>query len=162
MYQVFINHAAEKVHELENEYKKLSEKLAAKLDDIFEPTIKISLGTNEIVALCDLGANVSTISKTLFHILDLHSFMNMELKLHLDDSTYKKALGIKQNIVLKIKDWDALIDLVTVDMPEDNVAHIILGWALVRTVKALINHHEGNVRFEFTSHAPFIAHFPRK
>jgi hypothetical protein len=71
-------------------------------------------------------------------------------------------VGIKQNIVLKIKDCHALIDLVIVDMPEDNVAHIILGWPLLRTVKALINRHEGNVKFEFTSHAPFIVHFPRK
>ena len=44
MYQNFINQVAMKVRELENNYKKLSEKLPAKLDDIFEPTVKITIG----------------------------------------------------------------------------------------------------------------------
>ena len=39
-YQMFINQVATQVRELEMEYKRLSEKLPAKLDDIFEPTIK--------------------------------------------------------------------------------------------------------------------------
>jgi hypothetical protein len=109
----------EKVRELENEYKKLSEKLPAKLGDIFEPTVKIKLGTNEIVALCDLGASVSTIPKTLFDMLNLGSFMNTKLKLHLADSTYKQAVGINENIVVKVKDCPAVIDLVIVYMNED-------------------------------------------
>ena len=61
VYQSFINQVAAKVRELEMEYARLSEKLPAKLDDIFEPTIKIHIGMNEIAALCDLGASVSTI-----------------------------------------------------------------------------------------------------
>src|SRR3954465_11792435 len=65
MYQYFVNQVAIKVRELEEEYKKIAEKLPIKLDDIFEPTIKIKIGTNEIVALCDLGANFLTITKSL-------------------------------------------------------------------------------------------------
>ena len=44
-------------------------------------------------ALCDLGASVSTIPKSLCDVL---SFTNMEecsLKLHLEDSNIKKPLG---------------------------------------------------------------------
>jgi hypothetical protein len=41
-------------------------------------------------------------------------------------------------------------------------APIILGRPFLRTVKALINLHEGNVRFELPSCAPFIVHFSRK
>ena len=47
-------------------------------------------------------------------------------------------------------------------MPEDNMAPIILGRPFLRTVKALINLHEGNVKFELPSRAPLIVHFPRK
>jgi hypothetical protein len=61
IYQSFINQLAAKLRELELEYARLSEKLPAKLDDIFEPTIKIHIGMNEIAALCDLGVSVSTI-----------------------------------------------------------------------------------------------------
>ena len=39
-YQMFISQVATKVRELKMEYKQLFEKLPAKLDDIFEPTIK--------------------------------------------------------------------------------------------------------------------------
>ena len=73
-----------------------------KLDDIFEPTIKIKIGTNEIATLCDLGASVSTIPKSLFNKLNLGSFEITELKLHLADSTYKQALGIKENTLVYI------------------------------------------------------------
>ena len=47
-------------------------------------------------------------------------------------------------------------------MREDPIAPIILGRPFLRTVKALINVHEGNVRFELPSRAPFVVHFPRK
>jgi hypothetical protein len=65
VYQPFINQIAIKVVDLEDGYKKLSEKLPAEQEDIFVPTIKINIGINEIVALCDQGASVSTISKKL-------------------------------------------------------------------------------------------------
>ena len=42
-YQMFITQVATKVRQLEMEYKQLSKKLPVKLDDIFEPTIKIKL-----------------------------------------------------------------------------------------------------------------------
>src|SRR3954469_14428792 len=103
MYQHFVNQVAIKVHELEEEYKKITEKLPAKLDDIFEPTIKIKIGANEISALCDLGASVSTIPKTLFDRINLGIFNITELKLHLADSTYKQAAGIRENIVVQVK-----------------------------------------------------------
>ena len=97
MYQHFVNQVAIKVRELEEEYKQIAEKLPVKLDDIFEPTIKIKIGTNEIATLCDLGASVSTILKSLFNRLNLGSFEITKLKLHLEDSTYKQAVGIKEN-----------------------------------------------------------------
>jgi len=161
-YQQFINQVALKVRELEQDYNKLAGKLAAKLEDIFEPTIKTKIGINEIVALCDLGASVSTIPKSLFDKLNLGSFNLTELKLHLPDSTFKQVVGIKENIVVQIKGRHALIDLVIVDMPEDPIAPIILGRPFLRTVKALINLHEGNMRFELPSREPFVVHFPRK
>jgi hypothetical protein len=76
-YQFFISQVAEKVHELEMEYEKLSEKLPAKLDDIFEPIIKIKIGTNEIVALCDLGVSVFTIPIFFLKILVHACLLNL-------------------------------------------------------------------------------------
>ena len=162
MYQQFIQQVASKVCDLEMEYKILANKLLAKLDDIFEPTIKIKLGVNEITTLCDIGASVSTISKSLFDKLNLEPFVTTELRLHLANSTYKQVVGIKENIVVEIKGSPALIDLVIVDMPEDPITPIILGRPFLRTIKALINLHDGNVRIGLPSRDPFVVQFPRK
>ena len=86
------------------------------------------------------------------------SYNITELKLHLADSTFKQAVGIKENIVLQIKESPTLHDLVIVDMPEDPIAPIILGKSFLGSIKALINLYEGNVRIELT----FVAHFTRK
>ena len=47
-------------------------------------------------------------------------------------------------------------------MPEDATAPIILGRPFLRTIKALINLHEANVKFQLPSRDPFVVHFPRK
>jgi hypothetical protein len=46
------------------------------------------------------------------------------------------------------------------DMPQDLFS--FFGKPFLRTVKDLINLHEGNVRFELSSRDPFVVHFPRK
>ena len=61
-----------------------------------------------------------------------------------------------------IKGCPALIDFVIVDMPEDATAPIILGRPFLRTIKALINLHEGNVKLRLPSRDPFVVHFSRK
>ena len=45
-----------------------------KLNDEWEPTIKIIIKNHECFALCDLGASVSSIPKTLCDLLDFRDF----------------------------------------------------------------------------------------
>ena len=47
-------------------------------------------------------------------------------------------------------------------MPKDATAPIILGCPFLRTIKALINLHEGNVKLQLPLRDPFVIHFPRK
>jgi hypothetical protein len=47
-------------------------------------------------------------------------------------------------------------------MPKDFNAPIILSRPFLRTIKALVNLHEGNVRIDLPSREPFVVHFPRK
>ena len=63
---------------------------------------------------------------------------------------------------LVIRGSHALLDLVIVDMHEHPIAPIILGRPFLRTIKALINLHEGNIRIDLPSGDPFVIHFPRK
>jgi hypothetical protein len=59
--------------------------------------LRHNIGVNKIPALCDLGASVSSILKSLFDRLNLGSFKLAELKLHLVDSTYKQAVSIRKH-----------------------------------------------------------------
>ena len=52
-----------------------------KLYDEWEPTIKIKIKYHECYALCDLGASVSTIPKTLCDLLGFRDFDDCSLKL---------------------------------------------------------------------------------
>ena len=51
--------------------------------------LKLKLNIFEFHALCDLGASVSTIPKTLCDLLDFRDFDDCSLNLHLADSTIK-------------------------------------------------------------------------
>jgi hypothetical protein len=63
-----------------------------KLHDEWEPTIKVKIRNYESFALCDLGASVSTIPKSLCDVLGLIDFEECSLNLHLADSTIKNPM----------------------------------------------------------------------
>ena len=68
--------------------------------DEWEPTIKIKIKDHEFYALCDLGASVSTIPKTLCDLLDFRNFDDCSLNLHLADSTIKKPMGRINDVLI--------------------------------------------------------------
>jgi hypothetical protein len=155
-YKSFIHQVAINVRELGTECKKLHEKLPAKQEDIFEPTIEIEIGMNKLNALCDLGASVSTIAKSLYDKFNLGPFVISEMKLNMADSTYTQVVGIKHGVIIQVYGCTAIIDLAIVDMPEDHIVPIILGRPFLRTIKATINVYEGNVRFDLPCRDPFV------
>ena len=62
--------------------------------------IKIKIKYHEYYALCDLGASVSTIPKTLCDVLGFREFDDCSLNLHLVDSTIKKPMGRINDVLL--------------------------------------------------------------
>ena len=82
-------------HIVEAMMKALEEKLESeisiprKLYDEWEPTIRVKIKKYECNALCDLGASVSTIPKSLCDVLGLTDIEECSLNLHLADSTTK-------------------------------------------------------------------------
>src|SRR6266581_1590233 len=79
-----------KAHE---EKLELEVSIPRKLYDEWEPTIKVKIKNYECNALCDLGASVSTIPKSLCDVLGFTNIDECSLNLHLADSTIKKPLG---------------------------------------------------------------------
>ena len=64
--------------------------------------LKIKIKDHEFYALCDLGASVSTIPKTLCDLLDFCNFDDCSLNLHLADSTIKKPMVRMMFLLLQI------------------------------------------------------------
>ena len=76
-----------------------------KLHDEWEPTIKVKIKNYECFALCDLGASVSTIPKSLCDVLGLTDIEECSLNLPLADSTNKNPLG-RINDILILANWN--------------------------------------------------------
>ena len=130
-----------------------------KLNDEWEPTIKIRIKDHEWFALCDLGASVSTIPKTLCDILGFHDLDDCSLNLHLADST--KPVGRINDVLIVANRNLVPVDFIILDIDCNISCPIILGRPFLRTIGAIIDMKEGNIRFQFTLRKG-MKHFQRK
>ena len=87
-----------------------------KLYDEWEPTIKLKIKDHEFYVLCDLGASVSTIPKTLCDLLGFHDFDDCSLNLHLADSTIKKPMGRINDVLIVANRNYVPIDSIVLDI----------------------------------------------
>ena len=71
----------------------LAVSIPRKLHDEWETTIKLKIKNYECFTLCDFGASVSTILKSLCDVLGLTNIEECSLNMHLEDSTIKKPMG---------------------------------------------------------------------
>ena len=94
--KAFTKHIVDALMLSYDEKLNLEVSIPRKLNDEWEATIKIRIKYHECFALCDLGASVSTIPKTLYDILGFHDLDDCSLNLHLADSTIKKPNGKNQ------------------------------------------------------------------
>src|ERR687898_66320 len=88
--KAFTKHIVDALMQSYEEKIELEVSIPRKFYDEWEPTIKNKIKDHECYALCDLGASVSTISKTLCDLLGFREFDDCSLNLHLADSTIKK------------------------------------------------------------------------
>ena len=66
--------------------------------------------------MCDLGASVSTIPKTLCDVLGLREFDDYSLNLLLVDSTIKKPMGIINDVLIVANRNYVPIDFIVLDI----------------------------------------------
>ena len=109
-----------------------------KLYDEWEPTIKIKIKDHECYALCDLGASVSTIPRTLCDLLDFRDFDDCPLNLHLADSTIKKPVGRINDVLIVVNRNYVPVDFLVLDIDCNLSCPIILGRHFLRMIGAII------------------------
>ena len=98
--KAFTKHIVDALMQSYEEKLELEVSIPRKLYDEWEPTIKIKIKDLECFALCDLGASVSTIPKTLCDLLGFHELDDCSLNLQLPDSTIKKPMGRINDVLI--------------------------------------------------------------
>ena len=99
--------------------------------------------------MCDLGASVSTIPKSLCDVLGRTNLEECSLNLHLADSTIKKPMGRINDVLILANRNYVPVDFIVLDIDCNPSCPIILGRPFLRTVGAIIDMKEGNIRFQF-------------
>jgi hypothetical protein len=104
------------------------------------PTIDCSIGNQNFEhALCDLGANVSVMPKTVFDKLNYSTLMPTSMCLQLADQSVRYSVGIAENILVKIRNFFVPVDFIVLDMQEDMKTPLILGRPFLSTTNAHID-----------------------
>ena len=86
--------------------------------------------------MCDLGASVSTIPKTLCDVLGFREFDDCSLNLHLAVSTFKKPMGRINDVLIANRNY-VPVDFIVLDRP------------FLRTIGVVIDMKEGKIKFQF-------------
>ena len=112
-------------------------------------------------ALCDLGASISVIPKKLYDILDLPPLEHCYLDVQLADNAKKKPLGRIADVLIMVNNNLVPIDFVVMNIECNASYPIVLGRPFLRTVGAIIDMKEGNIKYQFPLKKG-MEHFPRK
>ena len=107
-----------------------------------------------------MGASVSTIPKSLCDVLGLTDIEECSLNLHLADSTIKNPMGRINDVLIPVNRNYVPIDFIVLDIDCNLSCPIILGRPFLRTIGAVIDMKEGNIKFQFPLRKG-IEHFPR-
>src|SRR4051812_15659732 len=97
----------------------------------------------------------------MYDMLELRPFDPCSLDVRLVDSSVKKPLGRIDDVLIVVNDNYVPFDFLIMDIECDPSCPIILGRPFLRTVGAIIDMKEGNIRFQ----PPIkkgMEHFPRK
>ena len=158
--KAFTKHIVDAMMKALEEKLELEVSIPRKLHDEWEPTIKVNFKIYEHFALCYLGASVSTIPKSLCDVLGLTNLEECSMNLHLADSTIKKPMGKINDVLIIANRKYVPIDFIVLDIDCNPSCPIILGRPFLRTIGAVIDMKEGNIKFQFPLRKG-MEHFPR-
>ncbi|KAK1650346.1 hypothetical protein QYE76_068151 [Lolium multiflorum] len=145
----FRKHITNALIKAREEKLKLEASIPRKLEDGWEPIIKMKVNDFDCNALCDLGASISVMPKKIYNMLDLPPLKNCYLDVNLADNSTKKPLGRIDNVRITVNNNLVPVDFVVLDIECNASCPIILGRPFLRTVGAIIDMKEGNIKYQF-------------
>ena len=140
---VFTEHITNALIKAREEKLRLEVSIPRKLEDGWDPTVKIKINDFVCHALCDLGASASVMPTTLYDLLDLRPHIHCSLGVHLIDCSINKSIARIDDILIVVNDNYVPIDFLVLDIECDPSCPIILGRPFLRTVGAIIDMKEG-------------------
>ena len=94
-------------------------------------------------------------------MLGFRDFDDCSLNLQLADSTIKKPMGRINDVLIIANRNYVPVDFIVLDIDCNPSCPIILGRPFLKTIGAIIDMKEGNIRFQFPLKKG-MEHFPRK
>jgi Aspartyl protease len=115
----------------------LLNQLPPKMKDLGSFTLPCSIGNVKLKkVLCDPGASVSLMPKSIFDKLGIEDFKPTRISLQLVDRSVRFSLGIIEDITVQVGKFFVPGDFVVMEMEEDSQVPIILGRLFFTTAGA--------------------------
>jgi hypothetical protein len=126
------------------------------------PTIDCSIGDQHFDnALCDLGASVSVMPKSVFDKLQHSRIVPTSMCLQLADQSLRYPIGIAEDIPVNIRGFFIPVDFVVLEMHLDSKVSLILGRPFLSTANAHIDVGIRDVKFNINGREECFPFRPR-
>nr|GEU65081.1 reverse transcriptase domain-containing protein [Tanacetum cinerariifolium] len=123
-------------------------KLPKKLGDPVKFLIPCKFpGMDECLALADLGASINLMPLSMWEELSLPKLTPTCMTFELADRTLSKSIGIAKDVSVKVGVFHFPADFVVVDFEPDPRVPLILERCFLKTGRALIDVHKGELTF---------------
>nr|GEY00070.1 reverse transcriptase domain-containing protein [Tanacetum cinerariifolium] len=102
-------------------------------------------GMDECLALADLGASINLMPFSVWEALSLPELASTCMTLELEDRSVSKPIGIIKDISVKVRVFHFPADFLVVDFEPDPRVPLILGRCFLKTGRAMIDVHKGEL-----------------
>nr|GEY73721.1 reverse transcriptase domain-containing protein [Tanacetum cinerariifolium] len=110
-------------------------------------------GMDECLALADLGASINLMPFSVWEALSLSKLTPTCMTLELADRSVSKLIGIAKDVSFKVGVFHFPADFVVVDFEPDPRVPLILGRCFLKTGRALIDVHKGELTLHIGNEA---------
>nr|GEX85325.1 reverse transcriptase domain-containing protein [Tanacetum cinerariifolium] len=108
---------------------------------------------DECLALADLGASINLMPLSVWEGLSLPELAPTCMTLELENRSVSKPIGIAKDVLIKVRVFHFPADFVVVDFEPDPRVPLILGRCFLKTSRALINVHKGELTLRIRNEA---------
>src|SRR3954463_5632287 len=123
----FTEHITNALIKAREEKLRVEASIPRKLEDGWDPMIKIKLNNFSCFALCDVGASTSVMPKRMYDIFELKPFDPCSFGVRLVDSYVKKRLGKIDDVLIIVNDNYVPVDFNNMDIECEPSCLINLG-----------------------------------